>query len=93
VKRLVNQLVGDIRSVVLGRVDVVDAELHRSPQPGEGFSAGARRPKHPRSGQLHRTEPDPSYRAPHEAASIRDHRGKHLKRTDALVSWGVPRTG
>ena len=58
-QRLTNQLVGHVRAVVLGGVDVVDAGLDSPPQHSDRFIVIARWTLHPRAGKLHRSEADP----------------------------------
>jgi len=55
-QRFADQVVDHVRSVVLRRVDVVDAELDGSAQHGPRGIGVARRPEHPRTGELHRAE-------------------------------------
>jgi len=52
-------LVGDVRPVGVGRVDVVDAQLDRGPQHLDRGGAVARRPEDARAGELHRAVADP----------------------------------
>src|ERR1700758_5108947 len=52
-KRLPNDLIGDVRTVVVAGVDVVHAGLHRLPQNCNGLVAIAWRPKDVRAGELH----------------------------------------
>ena len=52
-KRLANELVGDVRAIVIAGVDVVDAPRDRLAQHGEGRVAILRRAEHARSGELH----------------------------------------
>jgi len=58
VERLANELVDGVGAVVLGGVDVVDAELDRAAQDGAGGGGVARRPRHARARELHRAEAD-----------------------------------
>ena len=58
-ERLADDLVGDVRPVEVGRVDVVDAELDRGAEHGDRLGPVGRRPEDPGAGQLHRAEPDP----------------------------------
>src|SRR4029077_13343846 len=58
VKRVVDQLVGDGGTVVLGRVDVVHAELDGPAQQRERHGPISRRSKHPWTRQLHRRVAD-----------------------------------
>lgn len=53
-----DEFVGDVRSVILGRVNVVDAQLDRPPQYGERLVPVTRRSHDAASGQLHGAEPD-----------------------------------
>ena len=57
-QRLADQLVRDVGPVVLGRVDVVDAELDRAPQHGNSLVVVARRPHDAGAGKLHGAEAD-----------------------------------
>jgi hypothetical protein len=59
VQRLADQRVGDVRPVVLGGVDVVDAQLDGAAQDGECGRAVPGRTERARAGQLHGTEADP----------------------------------
>jgi hypothetical protein len=52
-------IVGDVRPVAVGRVDVVDAQLDRGPQHLDGRGAVARRPEDARTSELHRAVADP----------------------------------
>ena len=58
-ERLADDLVGDVRPVEVGRVDVVDAELDRGAEHRDRLGPVGRRPEDPGAGQLHRAEPDP----------------------------------
>jgi hypothetical protein len=49
----VDQFVGDVGTVILGRVDLVDAELDGPAQHREGHGPIARGSEHPRTRQLH----------------------------------------
>ena len=51
-----DELVGDVGPVVLGRVDVVDAELDGAAQDGDRRGAVARRPEDARARELHGAE-------------------------------------
>ena len=53
-----DQVVDDVRTVVLSGVDVVDAELDRAAQYGEGGVRITRRAEHAGTGELHRAEAD-----------------------------------
>jgi len=52
-KRLANELVGDVRAIVIAGVDMVDPLRHRLAKHGEGRMAIPRRAEHARSGELH----------------------------------------
>ncbi len=67
-KRLADQLVGDVRPVELRGVDVVDAEFDGAAQDGERLRAVARRAEHARTGELHGAEADTSDLAAGERA-------------------------
>src|SRR5262249_6507472 len=54
-KRLANELIGDVRAIVITGVDVVDAQRDRLAEHGEGRITILRRAEHARSGQLHHT--------------------------------------
>jgi hypothetical protein len=56
-QRLADQVVDDIRSVVLRCVDVVDAELDRPAQDGPSRARVGWRPEHAGTGELHRAKP------------------------------------
>src|SRR6266436_4785672 len=58
-ERLPDDLVGDVRAVGVGRVDVVDAQIDRGPQHLDRGGAVARRPEDARAGELHRAVADP----------------------------------
>jgi hypothetical protein len=58
VQRVADELVDDVRPVVLRGVDVVDAELDRPPQHGPRRFRIGRRAEHAGARQLHGTEPD-----------------------------------
>ena len=58
IQRLADELVGDVGTVELGGVDVVDAELDRPPQHRQRLVAVPRRPEHAGPGQLHCAEAD-----------------------------------
>ena len=49
-KRLPNQLVGDVRTVILRGVDVVDTQLNCTSQHSDRLVVVTRRPEHPRPG-------------------------------------------
>src|SRR4029077_19945884 len=55
------QLIGHLRSVVLGRVDVVDPGLDRSAQDCDRLLMVLGRSRHARTGELHRSESDAPY--------------------------------
>ena len=55
---LADQVVDDVRAVVLSGVDVVDAEFDGAPQHSTGAVRITRRAKHARTGELHRAEAD-----------------------------------
>ena len=61
IERVVDQLVDDVGAVVLGGVDVVDAELDRAAQDRVGRVGVARRAEHAGPGELHRAEADAVY--------------------------------
>ena len=67
VQRLADQLVGHVRPVVLGRVDVVDAQFDSSPQDPDRLVVVTRWAHHPRAGKLHRAESDPAHGEPAKA--------------------------
>ena len=52
-KRLANELVGDVRAIVIAGVDVVDPPRDRLAKHGEGRVSILRRAEHARSGELH----------------------------------------
>ena len=70
-QRRADQLIGHARAVVLGGVDVIDAELHRAAQDGDGRCAVARRTEYPRTWQLHRAEAN----------------ARHGDRPENMTSW------
>ena len=53
-KRLANELVGDVGAIVIAGVDVVDPQRDRLTKHGEGHIAVLRLAEHARSGELHR---------------------------------------
>src|SRR3954452_10559962 len=57
-ERVADQLVDDVRAVVLGGVDVIDTQLNRPPQHGARGVGVARRPEDAGAGELHRAEAD-----------------------------------
>ena len=58
-ERFPDDLVGDVRAVAVGRVDVVDAQLDCGPQHLDRGRAVARRPEDAGAGELHRAVADP----------------------------------
>ena len=52
-KRLANKLVGDVRSIEIAGVDVIDPARHGRPQHRNRRVAILRRSKHPGPGKLH----------------------------------------
>ena len=54
-KRLANELIGDVRAIVIAGVDVVDPPRDRLAKHGEGRVAILGRAEHARSGELHGT--------------------------------------
>ena len=52
-KRLANELVGHMRTVVVAGVDVIDAARDRFAQHSDGGIVVLRRPEHARPGELH----------------------------------------
>ena len=63
-QRLADQRVGDVRAVVLRRVDVVRAELDGATQDRDGLAVVPGRTEDARAGKLHRAEADAPYRSP-----------------------------
>jgi hypothetical protein len=57
-ERLADDLVGDVRAVVVGGVDVVDAQLDGRAQDGDRGVAVLWRPEHVGAGELHGAVPD-----------------------------------
>ena len=55
---LADQVVYDVRAVVLSGIDVVDAEFDRAAQHGPGGVRIAWRAEHAGAGELHRAEAD-----------------------------------
>ena len=53
-----DQVIDDVRAVVLSGVDVVDAEFDRAAQHGAGAVGIARRAKYAGTGELHCAEAD-----------------------------------
>ena len=76
VQRFVDELVRHVRPVVLRRVDVVHAELDRTPQHRDGLVVVTRRPEHSGTGKLHGAEADPANGVSGERAGERV--GVHL---------------
>src|SRR6478609_9631038 len=70
-QRRADQLIGDAGAVILGGVDVIDAERHRAAQDGDGRCAVARRTEYPRTWQLHRAEAN----------------ARHGDRPESMTSW------
>ena len=58
IQRLSDELICDIGTVVLGSVDVIDAEFDGAAEYGNCGISVARRSEHPRTRKLHRAEPD-----------------------------------
>jgi hypothetical protein len=58
IERVADQVVDDVRPVVLRGVDVVDAELDRASKHGPSTVGVARWPEHAGTGELHRAEAD-----------------------------------
>ena len=58
-ERLADELVGDVRPVVIGRVDVGDAEVRDGAQHRQRLAHVFRRPEYARAGQLHGAVADP----------------------------------
>ena len=52
-QRLADEVVGDVRAVVVARVDVIDAARDRLAQHPDGAVAVLRRPEHARASELH----------------------------------------
>jgi hypothetical protein len=73
VQRGVDQLVRDVRPVVLGRIDVVDAELGSPPEHRQRRLPVPRRAEDARAGELHRAEADATDRRPGENAVFARH--------------------
>ncbi len=63
VQRFADQLIGEMRSVEVAGVDVVDAGGDGLPQHGEGRAAIFRRPEHAGAGELHGAIAEPPHRA------------------------------
>ena len=80
VERLVDQLVGDVRAVELGGVDVVDAGVDGPAQHRERLGAIGRRSEHAGAGELHGAEPHPVHRAPAKHDGVVGHRSHILCR-------------
>ncbi len=85
-ERLTDQLVGDVRAVVLGRVDVVDAGVDRPAQHGDRLVVVARWTRHAGTRQLHRAVAHPPDRLTCELERRHRHRGDG---TGALGVWVV----
>src|SRR4029077_18641761 len=66
-----DEFIGDAGAVILGGIDVIDAELHRAAQDGDGRCAVARRTEYPRTWQLHRAEAN----------------ARHGDRPENMTSW------
>ena len=73
VQRLADQLVGDVRAVVLGGVDVVDAGVDGPAQHGDRLVVVARWTHHAGTGQLHRAEADAPDRSAGDLVRPRRH--------------------
>ena len=58
-----DQLVGHVWAVVLGRVNMVDTQIDHPAEHRQSSGPVARRAKHPRPGQLHGPEADAAYGA------------------------------
>ena len=58
-----DQLVGHVGAVVLGRVNVVDTQIDHTAEHGQSGGPVARWTKDPRPGQLHGPKADPAYGA------------------------------
>ena len=86
-QRFVDELVGDVGTVVLGGVDMVDPELHRPAQHGQRLLAVTGRPEHPRAGELHGTEPHATHRASREQLAVLGH---DVKPRDRPASKSIP---
>ena len=61
-----DQLVGDVRPVVLSGVEVVHAQLDGPSEHGQGRGSVAGRTRHPWSWELHRAEANARHTAPGE---------------------------
>jgi len=57
-ERRLDELIRQVRAVVLRDVDVINAEFERPPQDSERLVAVARRPEYAWTWQLHRAEAD-----------------------------------
>ena len=81
-ERFANELIGDVRAVIVARVDVIDAARRRLAQHRDRAVAVLRRPEHPRSGELHRAVAE----ALHDAIAKRERCG-FADVDHGLFSW------
>jgi hypothetical protein len=58
-ERFADELIGNVRAIVVARVDVIDPARDRLAQHGDRAVAVPRRPEHARSGELHRAVAEP----------------------------------
>src|SRR4029077_2573610 len=93
-ERSMDQLIGDVGAVILGRVDVVDAELDGPAQQRKGRGPIARRSQHTRTRQLHGAVADSGHRTTgqHRAAAwllLRAHLCTRVLASSG-PGWSVP---
>ncbi len=90
-QRGADQFVGDVGTVELRGVDVIDAQFDRAAQHGQRFVAVARRAERIGPGQLHGTEADAVDRKPTEWKGIHTVRlaskHGHISRARRATRW------
>ena len=58
-----DEMIGDVRTIIVARIDVIDSARQRLAQHGERTLPILRRPKHSRPRELHGAVPDPLHAA------------------------------
>src|SRR5271169_4873334 len=86
-QRFADELVGDVGSVELSGVDVIDAGVDRTTNHGQGIIPVPRRSQDPGSGKLHGAKPNAMDRSVGEQDSIAEH-GTHTGLPEGSVEVG-----
>jgi hypothetical protein len=90
VQRRSDQFVGDVRTVDLRGVDVVDTQFNRATQHCNCLVVVTRRPEHAGTRQLHGAEPDASDSEGAQREGLHDQCVHLSRRTYSTRAWSLP---